>query len=172
MGYPLPEHPTVIDVSIATVEADQRVQQRVALDLEKVAEYAALYREGLDLGPLVAFGDGHSLILADGFHRLEAANLAGLSSLSRSTPASSAEVGRQAVFYATSCNLHGAPLTNADKRKRVLTMLSDREWGQWSNNSLAKHCGVAQSFVSKIRHSLSLHSELSEDDDPDPAALS
>jgi hypothetical protein len=73
---------------------------------------------------------------------------------------------REAILYATGCNLHGKPLTNADKRKRVTTLLQDREWSHWSDNSIAKHCGVAQSFVSKLRADLSLISEISEDEQP------
>src|SRR5215468_19766 len=60
MGYVMPHTPTVMQLYLLDVGADQRVQQRVELNLEKVAEYAALYQEGADLGPLVAFTDGHS----------------------------------------------------------------------------------------------------------------
>jgi len=172
MGYVMPQHPTIMELSISTIESNPRVQQRVALDLDKVAEYAALYREGVDLGPLVAFTDGKSMVLADGFHRIQAATLAAIEWLRVDVhPATGPDAFRDALFYATGCNLHGKPLSNADKRKRVLTMLQDPEWQQWSDNSLAKHCGVAQSFVSKTRHSLSLHSELSDEETPPTTRL-
>jgi hypothetical protein len=48
-------------------------------------------------------------------------------------------------------------------------MIQDPEWGRWSDNGIAKHCGVAQSFVSKIRHSLSLNSEISDEEPPSSA---
>jgi hypothetical protein len=155
--------PTLMDIALTRSDfvMDAGVQQRVALDAEKVREYAELYRDGRDLGRLVIFYDRHSYILADGFHRAQAAWSVGLESL----PADVYDgTLRDAVLYATGCNLHGKPLTNADKRKRVTTLLRDRAWSHWSDNSIAKHCGVAQSFVSKIRGDLTLHSEISEDE--------
>jgi hypothetical protein len=133
------------------------VQQRAALDPEKVHEYAALYCEDRDLGRLVFFHTpGVALteggfVLAEGFHRRLAALDAGLATL----PAEVYEgTVRDAILYATSHNLHGKPLTNADKRKRVLTLLQDPEWSQWSDNAIAKHCGVSQPFVGTVRASL------------------
>jgi hypothetical protein len=61
---------------------------------------------------------------------------------------------RDAILHATSCNLHGKPLTNADKRRRVLALLQDPEWCGWSDGAIARHCGVTQPFVSSIRRSL------------------
>ena len=51
--------------------------------------------------------------------------------------------------------------TNADKWKCVSTLLFDPEWAQWSDNSIAKHCGVTHSFVGKVRAEISLVSETS-----------
>ena len=65
------------------LRSDLAIQQRAAMDRAKVDEYADLYRDGRDLGPLTLFLDAgeHCLWLADGFHRLEAARQAGLPSL-------------------------------------------------------------------------------------------
>jgi hypothetical protein len=150
---------------------DPTIQQRVAMDREKVEEYAALYADGHDLGRLVVFQVGEQWILADGFHRVDAAGMAGLTTLPCEVYRGTR---RDAILYATSCNLHGKPLSNADKRQRVQTLLADPEWAQWSDNSIAKHCGVAQSFVGTVRKSLitvisedttspSLNSEISDD---------
>lgn len=43
--------------------------------------------------------------------------------------------------------------TNADKRRAVETLLRDDEWGKWSDNEIARRCGVSQPFVSKLRTS-------------------
>jgi hypothetical protein len=142
------------------IVADPAIQQRVALDHEKIHDYAELYADGRDLGRLVVFQTDEGWLLADGFHRHGAAFMAGLAELPCAVYQGSR---REALLYATSCNLHGKPLTNADKRKRVKTLLTDPEWAQWSDNSIAKHCGVAHSFVSKIRQFLSRDSEASED---------
>jgi hypothetical protein len=144
---------------------DDRVQQReVWPDTAKVEEYAALYRDGRDLGRLVFFHDAAAgkLILADGFHRRSAALEAG-----RTTIPAVIYDGtlRDAILYATSCNLHGMSLTKADKRKRVMTLLQDPEWQHWSNNNIAKHCGVSHTLVNHLRDELSLETVSSEDDD-------
>jgi hypothetical protein len=131
--------------------ADPAIQQRVAFDTAMVHEYAALYADGHDLGRLVVFQTDEGWLLADGFHRAEAAFMAGISELPCAVYQGTR---RDALLYATSCNLHGKPLTNADKRQRVETLLTDPEWAQWSDNSIAKHCGVAHSFVGMVRKSL------------------
>jgi ParB family chromosome partitioning protein len=131
--------------------ADPAIQQRVALDPAKLEEYAALYVDGHDLGRLVVFTDGQAWLLADGFHRHNAARRAGLAALPCAVYQGSR---RDALLYATSCNLHGVPLTNADKWKRVTTLLSDPTWVSWSDNAIAKHCGVTQPFVGTVRKSL------------------
>jgi hypothetical protein len=127
------------------------IQQRVTLDSEKVAEYAELYANGHDLGRLVVFQTDGGWRLADGFHRLQAARRVGLDTLPCAVYHGT---WRDAVLYATSCNLHGKPLTNADKRKRVQTLLADLEWQQWSDHAIARHCGVTQPFVGSVRKSL------------------
>jgi hypothetical protein len=147
-----------MDLRHPTLGVLDMVQQRVRIDDEKVAEYQALYEDGRDLGPLILFRtvddadpDSHEYYLADGFHRRAAALLA-----HRTTLPALVYDGtiRDAIFYATSCNLHGKPLTNEDKRKRVETLLRDSEWSQWSDSAIAKHCGVSQPFVGAVRKSL------------------
>jgi hypothetical protein len=156
-------HPELMTVPIASLVRDQQqVQQRVSLDTEKVVEYKALYQDGHDLGCLIVFQTPSGVYyLADGFHRTHAAALAGLTELHCEVYQGTK---RDAILYATSCNLHGKPLTNADKRKRVHTLLHDPEWNSWSDNSIAKHCGVTQPFVSKLRAEVSLITEISDDE--------
>jgi hypothetical protein len=160
VGPAVPELIDAFPIIMADFRMDVGIQQRTALDQATVQEYCALYTEGRDLGRIVVFRDRYgTYFLADGFHRCQAAHMVGLETL----PAEVHEGGyREALLYATSCNLHGKPLTNADKRKRVRTLLEDPDWGQWADNSIAKHCGVAQSFVSRMRTTLSHNSEISE----------
>jgi hypothetical protein len=49
---------------------------------------------------------------------------------------------------------HGLRRTNDDKRRAVMTLLNDEEWGGWSANEISKRCGVSQPFVSQIKSSL------------------
>jgi hypothetical protein len=42
----------------------------------------------------------------------------------------------------------------ADKRKAVMTLLQDEEWGKWSNREIARHCAVSHRMVNDLRSSL------------------
>jgi hypothetical protein len=163
--------PTVIDIPLTQPDfhIDLTIQQRVELDAATVADYAALYREGHDLGRITVFADEAAgcYWLSDGFHRRAAAQQAGLTTL----PAVVYPGGRrEALLYATSCNLHGKARSNADKKKSVLTLLQDAEWGLWSDNHIAKHTGVSHTFVSRLRDSLAtVISEYGETETSQPA---
>ena len=50
---------------------------------------------------------------------------------------------------------HGYPRPNEDKRRAVLTMLQDPEWGGLSNRDIARRCAVHWSTVGRLRASLS-----------------
>lgn len=58
------------------------------------------------------------------------------------------------LFSVGANNHHGLRRTNNDKQIAVETLLRDHEWGLWSDNAIAKACGVSQPFVSKIRASI------------------
>jgi hypothetical protein len=58
------------------------------------------------------------------------------------------------LFSASANGTHGMRLSNADKRRSVLVLLLDKEWAQWSNNQIAKHCHVTHTMVNKIRNEL------------------
>jgi hypothetical protein len=63
----------------------------------------------------------------------------------RETPSRGRRLPRGAAF--------GGP--NADKRRAVETLLSDAEWGQWSDREIAGRCAVADRTVNRIRAELS-----------------
>jgi len=52
--------------------------------------------------------------------------------------------------------------TNADKRRTVLRLLDDAEWSQWSDNEIAKRCGVSRTIVVSLRPPISLAQNASE----------
>jgi len=136
---------------------DRDVQPRATMSRSTIRDYAVLYAEGQMLAPIDVYHEGGHYRVADGFHRVQAARQAGRTEITATVwPGTK----REALLHACRANKHGKPLTNEDKRRVVTRMLEDAEWGQWSDNTIAKHCGVAQSFVSKRRRSL--HSEISE----------
>jgi len=123
---------------------------------EAIERYREVYaKDGADaLPPLVVFKDGSGApIVADGCHRLEAAKRAGLKWLFFIVKKGDR---RDAVlFAATGANHeHGLPLTNADKRHAVATLLRDADWVKWSDREIARRCRVSPNLVGDVRGSV------------------
>ncbi len=137
-------------------DLDTSIQLRVGgTDKAVVSDYAARYRDGKELPPIVVFFDSATTTgetkhwLADGQHRVKAARAAGLDRLDALI-----KIGdrRAAILYATQANAdHGHRLTQEDKRNAVTTILADDEWVTWSDAQIADHCRVSADLVAKMR---------------------
>lgn len=141
-----------VELSIEQIRTDGGTQSREALHEETYMEYADAMLAGDNFPPVTVFFDGASYWLADGFHRFFGAQHAGLDTIH-------AEVkqGTQAdaqLFSYGANGSHGLRRTNADKRRAVTGALKHATSCKWSDNQIAKHCGVSQPFVSGIRASL------------------
>lgn len=139
-------------LDISKIKIDELTRSRVELNQDIVAEYAQAMLDGAEFPAVTVFFDGSDFWLADGYHRYFAAKKAGKELLFESiTPGSK----RDAILYSLGANAaHGLRRTNADKRKAVMLMLNDSEWSQWSDNQIAKQCGVHHSTVGDYRNSL------------------
>ena len=134
------------------IRIDGDTQPRVAIDEQVVAEYAELYSTGVDLPPVTVFFDGAGYWLADGFHRYWANKRISCDYVFADVHPGTQ---RDAILHSVGANAaHGLRRTNADKRKAVLTLLKDKEWSEWSDNDIAKRCGVDHKTVSSYRASL------------------
>ena len=134
---------------INQIKTDGGTQPRASLDPFVVDEYAQAMQAGATFPPVSIFYDGSCYWLADGFHRLSAAM-----QLNRVEVEAAIRQGtrRDAVLFSAGANAgHGLRRTNADKVRAVNTLLSDPEWLLWSDSEIARRCGVAQSFVWKLR---------------------
>jgi hypothetical protein len=114
------------------------------------------YREGVQRGdvfpPITVFSDGSTHYLVDGFYRYYAYRLEQIETIEAEVHQGSL---RDALLFSATINQkHGVRRTNADKWKAVNTLLQDQEWSQWSDNAIAKHCGVTHPFVATVRRSL------------------
>lgn len=144
--------PGVTDLAISALRLDGGTQSRVSLNKAAIAEYAAALREGAKFPPVVAFYDGTSHWLADGFHRISAHLEA-----ERTHVACEVRQGsqRDAILFSVSANAsHGLRRTNADKRRAVEVLVLDPEWAQWSSREIAKAAGVDDKLVGKLRGKL------------------
>ena len=130
---------------------DGGTQARLKIDEDIVMEYAEAMQRGDTFPPVIAFDDGNSLWLADGFHRYQACKLLGKPAIATDRREGSQ---RDAILYSLGANAsHGLRRSSADKRRAVETMLKDSQWSQWSNRDVARRCGVSEFMVRQCRES-------------------
>jgi hypothetical protein len=144
---------STIELPLDKIRLDGGTQSRAQIDWVTVQEYADAMRAGATFPPIVVFFDGQTYWNADGFHRVHATQAAGF-------PAILAEIHqgtqRDAVLYSVGANAnHGLRRTQEDKRNAVKRLFSDDDWRKWSDNEIARRCGVSVPFVGKLRKELS-----------------
>lgn len=136
-------------LKLSEIVVDDSLQTREKISKETVAEYYDVLREGGKFPPIVVYFDGEKYYLTDGWHRYHAHKSAGLAVIEVEIIEGSK---REAQLYAVGTNDdHGLRRSIADKRKAVLILFNDIEWGEWSDREIAKQCHVSHTFVSKIR---------------------
>jgi len=149
---------SIEELSLTSLKINGGTQPREAISEETVSEYAEALREGAVFPPVVVVRDGASLWLVDGFHRYHAHRRCG-----RERIVAEVRDGtlRDAVLHSLSANVeHGLRRSNVDKRKAVLTMLTnelvatDDEGTPWSNREVARRCCVSLDLVNRLRDSL------------------
>src|SRR5262245_332244 len=114
-----------------------------------IREYGELYRDGHTLAPITVFQDGADYWVADGFHRTEGARHAGLTAI---TVDLQPGTKRDAILYSCGANKHGKVRTPGDRKRAVKRMLQDPlVLQEWTNAQIARHCGVVESFVRKVK---------------------
>lgn len=136
-------------VPLANVDLDPKIHTRAELDAKRVESYAKLLKakEPARFPPVVLYFDGTTYWVADGYHRCHAhlkAELADIEAIVH-------QGGSRDAFLAGLAYDQGAPKSREDKRQNVLKALADPEWAKWSNRVIARHCGVSDPFVGKLR---------------------
>ncbi|MBN1815362.1 MAG: hypothetical protein JXA14_26255 [Anaerolineae bacterium] len=159
-------HEIILNASIAQIDVDPDVQIRVrGIDRERVEDYARDMAEGDEFPPIICFferlpsGNGHKLWLADGFHRLAAAQSSALavSIQARVAPGSH----RDAVEYAATCNArHGLPMTAADKRNAIRRLLHLHP--DLASREIARQVGCSHSTVETVRAEIAASGQIGQ----------
>ncbi len=146
---PLMAATVIMPLATAAIRIDGGTQARAELNQPTVAEYAEAIAGGAQFPPIIVFFDGSDYWLGDGYHRLHAHNTAGKASIDADVRQGTQ---RDAVLYSVRANAsHGLRRSNADKRKAVAILLTDAEWGAWSDNRIAQACGVDHKTVAAVR---------------------
>ena len=123
---------------------------RDSWDESTVDQYAEAMLEGAVFPPIIVYSDGENYYLADGFHRVLAAEKLEWREIDAEVRAG----GRQdAIWYALAANkIHGLRMSRADVRqaiKRALQEFLDR-----SNREIARQIGCGDQLVSEVRAEL------------------
>lgn len=131
------------------IRRDGGTQPRAALDPATVETYAEAARAGAEFPPVIVFHDGTDHWLADGFHRVAAHEAAEFEEIAAEIRPGTR---RDAVLFACGANAtHGLRRTSEDKRRAVLLLLGDAEWGQWSDREIARRANVGHPLVAELR---------------------
>lgn len=140
------------ELEVKLIKMDGGTQARAGTDRDTITEYIEALRESdstWPFPPVVVYHDGDAYWLADGFHRITAAREHG-----RFVCEADVRQGtqRDAILHAAGANAdHGLRRTAEDKKRAVLRLLEDAEWGKWSDREIARRCRVSPTFVGNIR---------------------
>jgi len=136
-------------ITISSIRRDGGTQPRDHVSLEVAKDYAEGIADGAKFPPVTVFYDGTEYWLADGFHRVEAHDLLGLTEIDADVQQGTR---REAVLFSVGANAaHGYRRSNMDKRRAVVTLLNDPEWAQWSDREIARRCHVGRDLVGSLR---------------------
>ena len=145
-------------IAISKIVRDGATQSRAALNEEAIEEYAAAMRDGAQFPPIFCVYDGERYFLYDGFHRVEAANRAGLKKIDANVlPGTLADA--QWSSYAMNAN-HGLRRTNEDKRRAIIAALKHPNGAGKSDREIGRHVGVDHKTVANLRQQLEATGEI------------
>ncbi len=135
---------------LSSITCDERCQPRATIHPAWVRRYAEALQRGETLPAVDVFQDRDVYYLADGYHRVAAARLAGLSAFPATIHPGTLQDA--IVFSAATNSAHGLPRSRADLRRAIERILA--ECGGWSDNAIARHCHCDARTVAKIRAAL------------------
>lgn len=145
-------------IPLEAVRINGGTQSRVELNQATIADYADLVRAAVDLPAVIAYFDGAVFWLADGFHRFHAHRAAGAAEINAEIRTGTQ---RDAILHSVGANAsHGLRRTNEDKRRAVMTLLTDPEWSKWSNEAVARACNVSPHTVASAKGAISANTEM------------
>lgn len=146
MGLTAKKNDSLVQVLLDDIRIDGGTQPRVEVNQQTVDEYA----EKLDtLPPPDVFFDGANYWLADGFHRYHAHR-----KKKRGVISCRKHIGtvRDAILFAIVANSENPlQLTPQDRRHICRMLLSDEEWGKWSDKDIAAQGRVGRGLVAAVR---------------------
>lgn len=141
-------------LNMLNIRIDGGTQARLTLNQDVVKDYAEHMREGAVFPPLIVFHDGAEYWLADGFHRFFAMRANGTASAECDVRSGTQRDAILFSFGANEGSKRGLPPSFEDNRNSIIKMLNDEEWSKWTNTAIAKHIGVSNMTVGRVKSSI------------------
>jgi hypothetical protein len=148
-------------LNIDAIERDGGTQPRASLDYEAIKEYAEAMEDGARFPAVVVFYDGTRYWLADGFHRVEAALVAGCEEIPAEVHQGTLEDAQWFSFGANKTN--GIRRDDRDKQRAVESALRHPKSRGLSDSQIARHVGCSREWVRRIRERLASCNKLQDD---------
>ena len=140
------------ELEIELIKIDQAMQQRGGINNDTVAQYAEAMQAG-DIFPLIeAVYDGECYYLYSGFHRVKAAQKAGLKTLTANIIKGTRRDAEYLSFAANS--RHGLQRPRGSLKRILKKILVDSEWSKAPLRQIAKHVGCDEKYVRMTRDEL------------------
>lgn len=138
------------ELEISLINKKSGTQPRGYVDNETIEAYADSMVDQYDqFPPVTVFYDGTNHYLADGFHRVAAAELNNRKTIKSDIRSGTLE---EAQWFSYSANsLHGLRRTNKDKERAVKSALKHPNAAKMTNSSLGKYLGVSENTIKKYR---------------------
>lgn len=139
-------------LAISEIRTDGGTQPRATINSDAIADYMDSMMRGAVFPPLDVFYDGSYYWLADGFHRLKAAEQSSFSLLDCDVHQGTREDAQWFSFAANKAN--GLRRTNEDKQRAVKAALAHPLGAGKSDHQIAEHVGVDVKTVGNWRAKL------------------
>lgn len=144
-------------LNILNIRIDGGTQPRQAINYDVVKNYAEAMREGTVFPPVTVFFDGAEYWLADGFHRYHATKSNATTTIEADIHQGSVEDAREYSYGANKDR--GYSMSAEDNKEIVRKMLLDPRYKDWTQSRIAKHVGVTEMFVSRVKASMEIKDE-------------
>jgi hypothetical protein len=134
---------------ISSIRVDGGTQPRATINLQTVSDYMNDMAGGAEFPPVDVFYDGSNYWLADGFHRIKAAEKSGRDEIACEVLQGTQQDAQWYSFGANKGN--GLRRTNQDKQRAVKAALQHPSGASLSDVQIAAHVGVSDQMVRNHR---------------------
>lgn len=143
-------------LKLDVIHCDSGTQSRVYINEDAVTEYAERMTEGDKFPPVDVFFDGTDYHLADGFHRVMAAQRSSFKDILANVHKGTAV---DALWLSIGANkANGVKRTAGDKRKSIEIALN--KFPDKTQEQIASHVGCVQQYVQKVKSELTTSGKL------------